>query len=99
MLQENATVAIYATPGQAQDAIKELEKSGFNLKRLSIVGKAYNEQDEVVAYYRQGDQMKCWGELSGFWNTLSSIIRGWALFSIPSTGPLKKQRTGLRSGT
>jgi hypothetical protein len=88
MLHENATVAIYANPSQAQKAITALAKSGFDLKRLSVVGKAYREQKELAAYYWQGEHLKCWGEQSGFWNRLASMIRGWALFSIPDTGPL-----------
>jgi hypothetical protein len=88
MLHDNAAVAIFADPGQAQNVIAELARSGFDLKRLSVAGKAYREQNELVAYYRQGDQMKCWGERSGFWNRLCSMIRGWALFSSPGTGLL-----------
>lgn len=88
MLQENAMVAIYTNPAQAQNAVKELERSGFDLKQLSVIGKAYREQREMVAYYKQGDQMKCWGEQSSFWNRLCYMIHGWALLSMPDTGPL-----------
>jgi hypothetical protein len=88
MIHENAAVAIFSNPGQAQNVVADLARSGFDLKRLSVVGKAYREQNEPIAYYKQGDQMKCWGERSGFWNKLCSTIRGWALFSIPGTGLL-----------
>jgi hypothetical protein len=88
MLHENAAIAIYANPNQAQKAVTALARSGFDLKRLSVIGKAYREQKDLAAYYRQGEYMKCWGEHSNFWNRLSSMLRGWALFSIPGTGPL-----------
>jgi hypothetical protein len=88
MLHENAAAAVFANARQTQNVIAELARSGFDLRRLSVVGKAYRNQHEQIAYYRQADQMKCWGEQSGFWNRLCSKIRGWTLFSIPGTGLL-----------
>ena len=88
MVQKNAAVAIYAKPSQTQKVVTELVRSGFDLKRLSVMGKAYQEQKEMVAYYIQGERIMCWGQMSGFWNKLSAMIRGGALFSIPGTGPL-----------
>jgi hypothetical protein len=88
MTQQNALVAIYSNPGEVQEAIKALSESGFDLERFSVVGKAYLEQKEPVAYYQQGEQMMCWGDLSDFWNPLSSMTRGWAMFRIPGITPL-----------
>jgi hypothetical protein len=88
MLKQNALVTIYSNPGEAQEAVMALAKSGFDLERLSVAGKAYRERKELVAYYREGDHMKCWGDLGYFWNGISSMIRGWTLLRMPDRDPL-----------
>ena len=88
MLKENTTVSIYANPDQVYTALVKLKKSGFDLKRISVIGKAYADQNELVAYYRKGEKLKCWGERSEFWNGLSTMIQEWALFSCSGAGLL-----------
>jgi hypothetical protein len=39
MSETNSIVAIFDSHNQAEDAVRELQKSGFEMKRLSIVGK------------------------------------------------------------
>lgn len=42
MTKNNSTVAIYPTHEAAEAAIKELQLAGFDLKKLSIVGRDYH---------------------------------------------------------
>jgi Heat induced stress protein YflT domain len=44
----NSAVAIYDTHLEAESAIKELQKAGFDMKHLSIVGKDYHSEENVV---------------------------------------------------
>jgi len=88
MLEENTTVSIYENPDQVQGTLVELEKFEFDLKRVSVIGKAYCDSEEPVAYYNQGNKLQCWGERSEFWNVLCRMIREWVLFSCPGTGSL-----------
>jgi hypothetical protein len=37
--KKNSVVAIFASHNQAEDAVRELQKDGFDMKKLSIVGK------------------------------------------------------------
>jgi len=39
MPQVNSVVAIYDTHSQAEEAVKDLHRSGYDMKTLSIVGK------------------------------------------------------------
>jgi hypothetical protein len=48
MYEKNSVVAIYGTHAQAEEAVKELEKSGCDMKKLSIVGKDYHTDENVV---------------------------------------------------
>jgi len=88
MSKENVGIAIFNTHGEAENAVKELEKSGFDMKKLSIVGKDYHTEEQVVAYYNTGDRMKYWGKLGAFWGGLWGILFGAAFFWIPGIGPL-----------
>ena len=86
MVKENAAVAVYKTHTEAEAAIKELQKSGIDMKKLSILGKDYHAEENVVGYYNAGDRMKFWGKLGAFWGGLWGLLFGSALFFIPGIG-------------
>jgi len=88
MSKANLGVAIFNTHVEAENAVKELQKSGFDMKKLSIVGKDYHTEEQVVGYYHTGDRMKYWGKLGAFWGGLWGILFGAAFFWIPGIGPL-----------
>jgi uncharacterized membrane protein len=88
MFETNSVVAIYDTHTQAEEAVKELQKSGFDLKKMSIVGKDYHSEEHVVGYYNTGDRMKYWGTLGAFWGGLWGMLFGAAFFAIPGIGPI-----------
>lgn len=58
------------------------------MKKLSIVGKEYHTEDDVVGYYNTGDRVKKWGKLGAFWGGLWGILSGSAFFFIPGIGPI-----------
>ena len=58
----SAVVALYNTHNEAEEAVRQLPKSGFDMQKLSIVGKDYYSEKEVVGYYTTGDRMKAWGK-------------------------------------
>jgi hypothetical protein len=88
MFETNSVVAIYGTHTQAEEAVKELQKSGFDMKKMSIVGKDYHTDEHVVGYYNAGDRMKYWGKQGAFWGGLWGWLFGAAFFAIPGIGPV-----------
>jgi hypothetical protein len=86
--KNNAVVAIYKSHTEAEAAVKELQKSGFDMKKLSIVGRDYHTDEQVVGYYNTGDRMKHWGKLGAFWGGIWGLLFGSAFFLIPGVGPL-----------
>jgi hypothetical protein len=48
---KNAVVAVFDSHERAEDAIRELEKNGLDMKKLSIIGKDYHSEEHVVGYY------------------------------------------------
>jgi uncharacterized membrane protein len=88
MPDTNAVVAVYDTHDAAEDAIAELKKSGFDMTKVSIVGKDYHTEENVVGYYNAGDRMKYWGSMGAFWGGLWGLLIGAAFFWVPGVGPL-----------
>lgn len=86
--EKNSAVAVYATHDLAEAALKELQRCGFDMKRLSIVGKDYHTEEQVIGYYNAGDRMKRWGKSGAFWGGMWGLLFGSAFFVIPGLGPI-----------
>ena len=88
MIKNNAVVAIYKSHTEAEAAVRELQQSGFDMKKLSIVGRDHHTDEHVVGYYNTGDRMKHWGKLGAFWGGIWGLLFGSAFFLVPGVGPL-----------
>ena len=88
MSKNNSIVATYLSHTVAEAAIKELQQAGFDMKKLSIVGRDYHTDEHVIGYYNVGDRMKVWGKTGAFWGGLWGFLVGSAFFWIPGVGPL-----------
>ena len=88
MTDTNAVIAAYASHSAAEDAVKELQKSGFDMKKLSVVGTDYHTDEQVVGYYNAGDRMKYWGKRGAFWGGFWGLLFGAAFFWVPAIGPV-----------
>ena len=84
----SAVIAMYDTHQQAEDAIRQLQRSGFDMKKLSIIGKDFHSEEDVLGYYSVGDKMKSWGKTGAFWGGIWSLMFGSAFFLVPGIGPL-----------
>jgi heat induced stress protein YflT len=85
---ENSVVAVYHNHADADRAVKELQRGGVDMHKLSIVGKGYHTDEQVVGYYNAGDRMKYWGKVGAFWGGFWGLLFGSALFIIPGLGPI-----------
>src|ERR1700685_1929145 len=88
MSTENSVVAVYHTHADADQAVKELQRGGCDMKKLSVVGKGYHTDEQVVGYYNAGDRMKYWGKQGAFWGGLWGLLFGAAFFWVPAIGPV-----------
>lgn len=84
----NSVVATFNTHTETEEAVKKLQQGGFDLKKLSIVGKDDNAEEHVVGYYNTRDHIKYWGELGAFWGNLWKLLSDSAVFFIPGLGPV-----------
>jgi len=75
MTKTYAVVAIYKSHTEAEAAVKELQHSGFDMKKLSIVGRDYHTDEHVVGYYNAGDRMRYWGKTGAFWGGIWGVLK------------------------
>ena len=84
----NAVVGVYRTHSDVDAAVRALERTGFDMKRLSVVGRGYHSDQQPVGYYNAGDRMLHWGKFGAFWGGIWGLLFGSAFFWIPGVGPL-----------
>jgi hypothetical protein len=85
---QNSVVAVYSQHSAAEDAIKQLKGGGFDIKKLAVVGRDYQTEEDVVGFYNTGDRMKYWGKWGAFWGGLWGMLFGAAFLIIPGIGPV-----------
>ena len=85
---QSAVVATFDTHRQAEQGVKELQKSGFNMNKLSIIGRGYHSEEHPLGFYTSGDRIRTWGGIGAFWGGLWGILLGAAFFWVPGFGPL-----------
>lgn len=86
MKQSNIAVAIYDLHTQAESAVKALQRAGFDMKKISIIGKDYHTEEHVVGFLNAGDRAVVFGKLGAFWGGLMGILFGSALMFVPVLG-------------
>lgn len=86
MSRSHIFVVVYGKYDKAEAAIGKIRDSGFDVKRLSLLGADYR-RDRLVGRYRSSDGTRYWENLnslsSGVWSQLSGV----AFFHIPDMGP------------
>ncbi len=88
MPDKNTVIAVYQSHDQAEQGVKEVQRAGFDMKKLSIIAKGYETEDRVVGYYNTGDRMKHWGKFGAFWGSIWGLLVGAAFLIIPGVGPV-----------
>lgn len=86
--QNNATVAVYKSHLEAEVGVKALKQSGFDLTKLSIVGRGYHTEQDIIGYYNTGQSVQYWGTTGVFWGGIWGMFFGSAFLLIPGIGPL-----------
>ncbi len=87
-IKQDSVVAVFNTHTDAEEGVKELQKAGFDMKKLSILGRDYHSEEHVVGYYNIGDRVRYWGKLGAFWGGFWGFLFGSAFFIIPGIGPI-----------
>lgn len=84
----NSVAAVYMQHSAAENAVKQLKDGGFDVKKLSIIGRDYHSEENVVGFFNRGERMEYWGKTGAFWGGLWGLLFGSAFLVIPGIGPI-----------
>jgi hypothetical protein len=82
------TIARFNEHAQAEAAVKALAQSGVDLKQLSIVGRGYHTEENVIGFYNAGERIRFWGKYGAFWGSLWGLFGAGIFLVSPMTGPV-----------
>jgi len=88
MSYTDIAIAIFPEHVAAEAAIKKLTAAGFDMKKLSVVGKGYHTEEKVVGFYNVGDRIAFWGSRGAFWGGLWALFFGGLFITTPVIGPV-----------
>jgi hypothetical protein len=83
---DNKVVALFADHDRADAAIRSLQKAGFDMTKLSIVGRDYRTEEHALGYVSSGDRVKYWGKFGALWGGLWGLLLGSAMLLFPGVG-------------
>jgi len=86
MTTTTAPCYVFNTHQEAEDAIQLLSHSGFDVKKLSLVGKGYHTEEHPLGFYTVGDRIKTWGGTGAFWGGIWGMLLAPAVFFLPGVG-------------
>ena len=81
-------VAIFPTHAEAENAIKQLARAGFDLRSLSVVGRGYHIDEKVIGFYNMSDRVTFWGTHGAFWGGLWGLFTSGILITVQPIGGL-----------
>jgi hypothetical protein len=77
---------VFKTRAAADTAIHSLESARFNLRNLSLIGKAYHGDEKPAGFYVAGEHLKSWGATGAFWSGIWAKLLSPAVFFLPGLG-------------
>ena len=86
MSNPDSAFFVFDTHAAAEDAIRTLGQSGFDMKKLSLVGKGYHSEEKPMGFYTVGDRIKAWGGTGAFWGGIWGLLLAPAVFVLPGLG-------------
>ncbi|WP_157495068.1 DUF1269 domain-containing protein [Flavobacterium sp. KJJ] len=78
MENQKLFVANYKTMDQAEDAVKKLKKSGYDITNLTIVGTDCYIEQSIIGYFNIYDKMEKWSTVGLFAIGLCGLIFGFS---------------------
>jgi len=86
MIYTDAPCYLFNNHQDAENAIQLLSRSGFDVKKLSLVGKGYHTEEHPLGFYTAGDRIKTWGGTGAFWGGIWGMLLAPAVFFLPGLG-------------
>lgn len=82
----DTVIAVFADHTAAEAAIHRLNEGGFEMKKLSLIGRGFHTEEKVVGFYNTGDRVRFWGTRGAFWGALWGLFFGGLFLTVPLVG-------------
>ena len=90
MSDKHEVVSIFPTHVEAEAAVLDLQKVGFDMNKISIIGRDYQTTEHVRGFLTWKDTAKAGAVGAGYWGSffggLFGILTGVGLLFIPGVG-------------
>ncbi len=84
MLEGDSVVATYNAHVEAEDAVKVLRLSGYDITKLSIIDDGCRIEERIVGFYSEEQRVRYWSKWGALCGSVVGLASGVALFSAPS---------------
>ena len=88
MERTDISIARFADHAEAEQAVKALAQAGVDMKQMSIVGRGYHTEENVIGFYNAGERIRFWGKYGAFWGSLWGLFGAGIFLVSPVTGPV-----------
>ena len=88
MPQDTAVDAVYAHHDIAEAAVRQVAEAGLDMRQLTIIGRGYHTEEQVIGLYSTGDRVKFWGSRGALWGGLWGLLFGGLMLAVPVVGPV-----------
>ena len=86
MQTNDSSIHIFNTHALASAAVQSLAGAGFDVKKLSLVGRGYHTEEHPLGFYTTGDRIRTWGGTGAFWGGIWGLLLAPAVFFLPGLG-------------
>jgi len=86
MSNQDSPCLVFNNHAEAETAISTLSKAGFDVKKLSLIGRGYHTEEHPVGFYTSGDKIRAWGGAGAFWGGIWGMLLAPAVFFLPGIG-------------
>ncbi len=86
--QTSGIVAVFETLQDVHSVMWKLEKTGFEMKNLSVVARDFKSKENVIGFHTKLEETKRWGKAGALWGGLWGAVFGTALLFIPGIGSI-----------
>ena len=86
--KDTAAVAMFKDHDFADIAVRQLASSGFDITKVTIIGRGFHTEESVTGFYTMGDRVRFWGKYGAFWGGMWGLLFGGVFLMIPAFGPV-----------
>jgi hypothetical protein len=92
MSDKHEALNMFPSHVEAEAAVLELQRAGFDMQKISIIGKDYQTSEHIRGFLTWKDTAKAGAGEAGYWGTffggLFGILTGVGLLFVPGVGPV-----------